>query len=411
MSNNARLNLNGVFGFQKLLVGNTDVEPKIKDNSADITYIYNRALTSLQSQILTTVSNAFNASEVIIAINNTLTTFQTNLSSLTTKEASDVSSLQGQINSNYTTLDDKYKVKVNSLTSKQTELTTKQTDLESRITTLSNQQTNNSASTSSANTWYNVNVFRNGLIVTGGETRVDRDMTIGDDTFRFLTVNSMAVFHGGLRVQSGTVYFPPDSINASCIKNLSTNLYLTEANEWTQLQTFTKGITVSSGNVSIVRDTTIGANSNRLLTVNSSAIFKGGLKVESGTISIPDASIPIQAVDNLSKLLNDLTTLHWNLYGYVMDVLRIIPNTWKDVQTFSKGITVTGGTITVPNRSLPIAAINGLSTQLTNIQSSITSQVTKEASDISGLQLQINTLSSTSGATGPKGDKGDTGAP
>ena len=90
MNNNARLNLNGVFGFQKLLVGNTDVEPKIKDNSADITYIYNRALTSLQSQILTTVSNAFNASEVIIAINNTLTTFQTNLSSLTTKEASDV---------------------------------------------------------------------------------------------------------------------------------------------------------------------------------------------------------------------------------------------------------------------------------------------------------------------------------
>ncbi len=140
MNNNARLNLNGVYGFNRLLVGDTNVEPKIKDNSADITYIYNRALTSLQGQISTTVANAFNASEVIIAINNTLTTFQTNLSSLTTKEASDVSSLQGQITSNYTTLDDKYKQKVNSLTSKQTELTTKQTDLESRITTLSSQQ-------------------------------------------------------------------------------------------------------------------------------------------------------------------------------------------------------------------------------------------------------------------------------
>ena len=106
MNNNARLNLNGVYGFNKLLVGDTNVEPKIKDNSADITYIYN-ALTSLQGQISATVANAFNASEAIVAINNTLTTFQTNLSSLTTKEASDVSNLQGQITSNYTTLDNK----------------------------------------------------------------------------------------------------------------------------------------------------------------------------------------------------------------------------------------------------------------------------------------------------------------
>jgi hypothetical protein len=71
MNNNARLNLNGVNGFNRLLVGDTNVEPKIKDNSADITYIYNRALTSLQGQISTTVANAFNASEVIAAINNT----------------------------------------------------------------------------------------------------------------------------------------------------------------------------------------------------------------------------------------------------------------------------------------------------------------------------------------------------
>ena len=40
-------------------------------------------------------------------------------------------------------------------------------------------------------------------------------MTIGDDTFRFLTVNSMAVFNGDLRVQSGTVIFPSNSIDAS----------------------------------------------------------------------------------------------------------------------------------------------------------------------------------------------------
>ena len=75
MNRNQRLNLNGIFGFNKLLVGKTDVEPKIKDNTADITYIYNNVSTSLQNQISATVSNAFNASEVITTINSTLSSF------------------------------------------------------------------------------------------------------------------------------------------------------------------------------------------------------------------------------------------------------------------------------------------------------------------------------------------------
>ena len=135
MNRNQRLNLNGIFGFNKLLVGKTDVEPKIKDNTVDITYIYNNVTPSLQNQISTSVQNAFNASEVITIINSTLSSFQTSLSNLTTKEANDVSNLQGQIDSNYTTLDNKYNQKVASLTSKQT-------DLQSQITTLSSQQSN-----------------------------------------------------------------------------------------------------------------------------------------------------------------------------------------------------------------------------------------------------------------------------
>ncbi len=112
--------------------GKTDVEPMITDNSADITYIYNNVSTSLQNQISATVSNAFNASEVIATINSTLSSFQTGLSNLTSKEASDVSNLQGQIDSNYTTLDNKYDQKVNALT-------TKQTNLQSQITALATQ--------------------------------------------------------------------------------------------------------------------------------------------------------------------------------------------------------------------------------------------------------------------------------
>jgi hypothetical protein len=96
-----------------------------------------------------------------------------------------------------------------------------------------------------------------------------------------------------------------------------------------------------------------------------------------------------------------------------MNILRIIPNTWTALQTFSGGLTVSSGAISIPNSSLPISAINNLNTQLNNLESSISSQVAKEASDYSNLLLKINTISLTQGAvgpTGPAGPKGDTGA-
>jgi len=135
MNNNAKLNLNGIFGFNKLLVGKVNVEPNIVDNTLDIEYIYTNVLSSLQNQITTTVRNALNASEVITTINSTLSNFQTNLSNLTTKEASDVSGLQGQITSNYTTIDNKYSQLV-------TNLSANQAGLQSQITTLSTAQAN-----------------------------------------------------------------------------------------------------------------------------------------------------------------------------------------------------------------------------------------------------------------------------
>ena len=103
MNNNAKLNLNGVFGFNKLLVGKVNVEPNIQDNTADIKYIYNNALTTLQNEISATVQNALNASQALTGFNSQMTGFQTNLSNQIAKEANDVSNLQSQINSNYTT--------------------------------------------------------------------------------------------------------------------------------------------------------------------------------------------------------------------------------------------------------------------------------------------------------------------
>ena len=99
MNNNAKLNLNGVFGFNKLMVGKIDVESNVRDNTTDIKYIYNNVSTSLQNQISATVRNALNASEVITSFNNSLTNFQTLLGNQISKEANDISNLQGQITS------------------------------------------------------------------------------------------------------------------------------------------------------------------------------------------------------------------------------------------------------------------------------------------------------------------------
>ena len=130
MNNNAKLNLNGVFGFNKLMVGKVDVESNVRDNTTDIKYIYNNVSTSLQNQISATVRNALNSSEVITSFNNSLTNFQTNLTNQISKEANDISNLQGQITSNYNTLDNKYDQKV-------TTLTNKQSDLQTQINTIS----------------------------------------------------------------------------------------------------------------------------------------------------------------------------------------------------------------------------------------------------------------------------------
>ena len=405
MNRNQSLNLNGIFGFNKLLVGKTDVEPKIIDNSKDITYIYTNVSTSLQNQISATVQNALNASEIITTFNSTLSNFQTGLSNLTTKEANDVSNLQGQIDSNYTTLDNKYDQKVNALT-------TKQTNLQSQITALATQQTNSTLGLSDANTWTAIQTFTNGLTVqTAGVISLLRNTTIGSTSTQTLTINASPTLKSGLVVESGSVSFPSKSIDASCINNLPLGVQLSNANRWSKLQTFDDGLIAyninTTGSLHISGDTTLGTSDNNFITINakpkftSTPEFNTGLNVLSGPVSFPSQSISASCITGGLSLSEE--------------------NTWTRKQTFEGEFTVNGqgtdirsGSITLgtfrgqmnvmspttfnaavylPSNTLVTENVRGLKTQLTNIESSITSQVAKEASDVANLQLQINTLS------------------
>ena len=431
MNRNQRLNLNGIFGFNKLLVGKTDVEPKIKDNAVDITYIYNNVTPSLQSQISTSVQNMFNASEVITTFNSTLSSFQISLSNLTTKEANDVSNLQGQIDSNYTTLDNKYNQKVNSLTSKQTDLQTQLSDLDTKFS-------NTTIGVTNANTWTALQTLSNGLTVDGGFIALLRDTTIGSTSANTLTIKASPTFKSGLTVESGSVSFPSRSIDASCINNLPTGISLSNANTWTRPQTFNEGITTNgitnSGSLNVSGDITVGTTSTNSFTINatptfaSTPTFNRGLTVSSGSVSFPAGSIASTCITGLLSLSNANTwtgsqTLSNGLTvsGGTVNLTRnttIGENSNQSLTvhatpTFNSGLTVASGAISVPNNSLSIASINGLSTKITSLESDITSQSTKLASDKSDLQLQINTLKTTAGVkgdTGAPGEKGDTGA-
>jgi len=432
MNNNAKLNLNGIFGFNKLLVGKVNVEPDITNNTVDIKYIYNNVLTSLQNQITTTVRNALNASEVITTINSTLNSFQTNLTNQITKEAGDVSNLQGQINSNYTTIDNKYSQLV-------TNLSANQAGLQTQINTLSTTQANSNINTNNAYTWKGAQTFTGGVSITGGLTTITRDMTIGANENRILTVNSSPTFNSGLTVASGSVSFPSKSIDASCIANIPTGISVSNAYTWKEIQTFQKGISTNgetnTGSITVSGDTTLGTSDANSLTINATPVisstptFNKGLNVVNGPVYFPSQSISSECVVGLLSVSNSNTwnqsqTFKGGLYVNGSSILNSVylqsddiiigKNTGSSIvvkasPTFQNGFTVSSGAISIPNNALPIASISGLNTKLNTLESSISSQVAKEASDFSNLQLQITNISTTPGATGAKGDKGDTG--
>ena len=416
MNNNGRVNLNGVFGFNKLLVGNVDVEPNVVDNTLDIKYIYDNVLSSLQNQITSTVSNALNASEIITTINDSLTNFQDALSTQETKQASDITLVSGQITTKCNTLDSKYDALV-------TGLTTKQTNLENQITTLSSTQ-QNLFSPSNSNTFSAPQTFTNGLTVqTGGTISLLRDTTIGTTSANRLTINASPEFKSGLVVSSGTVSFPSNSISVSSISNLPAGISLSVQNTWSALQAFNSGIS-SNGITSVgafkhYGSAQLGDAASHTLTIKGTptfdtfATFTRGLTVTAGSVIFPNNSISSNCISGLLSLGNNNTWTGTQTFsgGIVVNgstnysTNTVIGSNSTNTLTvnatpdFKSGLSVSSGTVTVPNNAISMSAVNGLNTKVTALESDISSIKTKQTSDKSELQLQINTLPTNTSLT------------
>jgi hypothetical protein len=96
-------------------------------------------------------------------------------------------------------------------------------------------------------------------------------------------------------------------------------------------------------------------------TITGAKTFSGGITVTGGTIIVPNASVSTLALTGVLPVVNggtgsatqnfvDLTTAQ--SVGGV--------KTFSAIPVFSAGLTVSGGTITLPNGSIPAAAVSGL---------------------------------------------------
>ena len=102
MYRNRNLNLEGIFGYNQLLVNGVDVAPSINSNTNDIGYIYNGALINTSAG---TLNNA-QITEAISSLTETNTqdiaTIKTTLQETINKQKEDVVSINSNLNSQTT---------------------------------------------------------------------------------------------------------------------------------------------------------------------------------------------------------------------------------------------------------------------------------------------------------------------
>ena len=100
-----------------------------------------------------------------------------------------------------------------------------------------------------------------------------------------------------LSLKAGSIIFQNNSISSSYISGLFST---SNNNTFSGSQTFSGGIVVNGSTTNLSTNTTIGTNSTNTLTVNASPDFKNGLTVSYGTVSVPNNAISLSAVNGLN---------------------------------------------------------------------------------------------------------------
>jgi len=137
MYRNRQLTLDGVFGYNQLLVNGVDVAPNINANTSDISYIFNDGLMGTSQSTLNNAKITEAMSALTQANAQNIQQIQTALNETIVKQKSDVININTSINTQTTALNN-YKTTTND---KLTQLTTQVTTLANSPSLNSNQLT------------------------------------------------------------------------------------------------------------------------------------------------------------------------------------------------------------------------------------------------------------------------------
>ena len=138
MNRNRQLSLDGVFGYNQLLVNGVDVDQTLTNNSTDISYIYNDGLMGTSQSTLNNAKITEAISSLTQANAQDIAQLQITLNEQIAKEKLDVSNINTSINTQTTALNN-YKTTTNDkLTQLTTQITTTPSINSNQITTLQN---------------------------------------------------------------------------------------------------------------------------------------------------------------------------------------------------------------------------------------------------------------------------------
>ena len=112
-------------------------------------------------------------------------------------------------------------------------------------------------------------------------------------------------------------------------------------------------------------------------TVTGAKTFSGGLTVSAGSVSFPSGSVAVAAITGVLPVANGGTGSGTQNFVDLTNNQTVAGNkTFSGTPVFQAGFTVSGGTLTLPNGSIPSAAVQGLTSSFAGVDIGSTQTIT-----------------------------------
>ena len=205
------------------------------------------------------------------------------------------------------------------------------------------------------------------------------------------------------KIDASTTYATQLSLVNYLTTSNASSIYATKgsSNTFSELQTFSNGLTVSSGIITLPSNSISSSAISGLITLSGTNMWGGIQDFSFATVFFANNAIQSSSINGLSDYLTIsnasstyATTSSLSNYLTTANASSTYAtkatNTFSGLQTLNGGLTVSG-TITLPSNSISTSSINGISNYLTTATASSTYATTTSLSNY----LTTATASST----------------